>query len=113
MDGSVTVHHGCFQAVHQAVEDCIELAVFASWKNGAEFIPARARYEVGSAEIFGELVSGVFQDGVARVVTEGVVDGFEVIDVNDDECDGESRPLGCGNGNICGSQKAGPAGDAC
>src|ERR1035437_10812951 len=51
-----------------------------------EFVPPQTGYSIALADAGGETLGNLLQQQVAFVVTEGVVENFEIVEIDEEEC---------------------------
>src|SRR5665647_2377475 len=83
-----------------------------AWKHHDKFFSAPARHHVLLSTIFHQEGSKSLEYLVSGVMTKGIVDGLEVVQVGHDDGQGSLVPLNKGDGALQALQEAAPVGDA-
>ena len=75
------------QAIEDPLGDLIAVVAGRKRDDEREFVPPEPHEQIGIADACGEPAGGLAQQLVAGVMTEGVVDLFEVVEVDQDQGD--------------------------
>ena len=75
---------GARQAVQQALGDGCRGGVIVAARGDDEFVSAQATDGVARAHAVGQALADLQQQGIARCVAHGVVDGLEAIQVDEE-----------------------------